>query len=109
MTTPNEVSKGISALLWIRSPESETDLAAFPARGGGVRILGPDTAPDAIAALARDPERSQAVVVVESGVRGFELLCARLSAMNPAPRVVIICPKTRVLPTAVRMPDFAHA
>lgn len=109
MMPPTGVSNGISALLWIRSPESETDLAAFPARGGGVRILDPDSAPEAITALARDPERNHAVVVLESGVRGFELLCARLSAINPAPRVVIIYPKTRVLRSAIGMPDFAHA
>lgn len=108
MTPPNGVSKGASALLWIRSPESETDLAAFPARGGGFRILDPDTAPEAIAALARDPERNDAVVVLESGVRGFEHLCARLSAISPAPRVVIIYPKTHVLQNSVRMPDFAR-
>lgn len=108
MTPPNGAPKGASALLWIRSRESETDLAAFPARGGGVRILDPDTAHEAIAALARDPERDHAVVVLESGVRGFELLCARLSAINPPPRVVIIYPKTRVLRSAIRMPDFAH-
>jgi hypothetical protein len=94
-------------LLWIRAAQSDTEVASFAPRTGGVRIIGPERAPDSLALLARDPERACAVVVIESGVQGFEALCERLSAMSPAPRVIVVYPKTRVLSAANRLPDMA--
>lgn len=104
-----EDSDVLAPVLWIRATESDIELAAFAPRSGGVRMLDAATAPDSLVALARDPERARAVVIVESGVRGFDALCERLSAMAPAPRVVIVYPRMRVLRCASRMPDMARS
>jgi hypothetical protein len=94
-------------LLWIRAIESDTEIAAFAPVSAGIRILGADRATDALSALARDPDRATATVVVESGVSGFESLCERLAAMSPPPRVIVVYPRTRVFHSASRLLDVA--
>ncbi|MBI2215324.1 MAG: hypothetical protein HYU52_16865 [Acidobacteria bacterium] len=102
-------ASGLGApLLWIQAAESDTEIAAFTSRAGGIRVVGPERADGELAALAHHPDRAAAVVVVESGVRGFEHVCERLSAMSPAPRVIVVYPKTRVLSSTRRLPQLAR-
>lgn len=96
-----------SPLLWIRALESDTEVASFAPKAAGVRIVVAERAAGELASLARNPDRGAAVVIIESGVRGFELLCARLRAMSPRPRVIVVYPKTRVFSNARLLPDLA--
>lgn len=105
LTTSDDQS--FPQLLWIRATDGDTEIAAFAPVSAGIRILGAERASEALSTLARDPDRAAAVVVVESGVRGFESLCERLAAMSPPPRLIVVYPRTRAFHSANRLLDVA--